>query len=569
MQKIESTLLFIVFISFLITCTAPEKEQADLLISNAKIWTGNEAQPWADWVAIKGDKIIHVGNKEQSPPDAAEVLNMQGKLLLPGFNDSHVHFASAGHLLLNINLLDVNSTTSFIERVRETVNRLPDGSWITRGDWGAYEAWAMGSQGGDTKSQEFTPHKSMIDSISDKHPVLVTKFDRSIGLANSLALDYLGIQSENGLLRGENLAQALQQIPAKSFEQRLAESRKALEECRKWGVTTVQDMSDAVQLEVYETLRNFGDLTCRINFAPSRLIEYEEMKNKGWKIQRKKDGHYSTAGDAWISFGTLKTHIDGIMGARSARFYEPYNDNDIENRTWTGSWREFSKDMPSFKDMIIQADQADIQLRIHAIGDLANAILLDILDSLEAINGEKDRRFRLVHAQVIRDSDFAKLRGRNVVAEVQPYHVTDDMRWMEERIGSERCKGAYAFKTLLENDCVLSFGSDWPGTNASYYPINPMYGLYAAVTRQTLNGEPAEGWFPEQRLDLETSLKAYTWGSAYGAFEDHLKGTIEAGKLADLVVLDTDLFNTTPEEWLKAKVNYTIVGGKIVYKNIE
>lgn len=566
MSAFKNTLLAITVMIFFMHCSTPEKEQAELLITNAKIWTGNEAQPWADWIAIMGDKIFQTGSKNQDMPEALEILDMQGKLVLPGFNDSHVHFASAGHLLLNINLLDVNNTTSFIERVRETANRLPEGSWITRGDWGAYEAWAMGSQGGDTRRQEFLPHRSMIDSISDKHPVLVTKFDRSIGLANALALDYLGIQSTDGLLRGEALNQALRQIPAKSFEQRLAESKRALEECRKWGVTTVQDMSDAEQLNVYEALRKSGELTCRINFAPSRLIEYTEMVDKGWKIQRKKDGSYSTSGDEWISFGTLKTHIDGIMGARSARFYEPYNDNDIENRAWAGSWREFSKDMPSFKEMIIKADQHDIQLRIHAIGDLANAILLDILDSLTAINGEKERRFRLVHAQVIRDSDFAKLRGRNVVAEVQPYHVTDDMRWMEERIGYERCKGAYAFKTLLENDCVLSFGSDWPGTNASYYPINPMYGLYAAVTRQTLNGEPAAGWFPEQKLDLETSLKAYTWGSAYGAFEEHLKGTIEAGKLADLVVLDTDLFSTPPEDWLKAKVNYTIVGGKVVYQ---
>jgi predicted amidohydrolase YtcJ len=567
MTAFKRILLAITAISLFALCSTPEKEQADLLIINAKIWTGNEAQPWADWVAIKGDKILQTGSHQQSEPDAIESIDMQGKLLLPGFNDSHVHFASAGHLLLNINLLDVNNTASFIDRVRETVNRLPEGSWITRGDWGAYEAWAMGSQGGDTRGQEFLPHRNMIDSISDVHPVLVTKFDRSVGLANALALDYLGLQSDDGLLRGEILNQALHSIPAKSFEQRLAESKRALEECRKWGVTTVQDMSDAEQLNVYEALRKNGELSCRINFAPSRLIEYEEMVSKGWKIQRKKDGNYSTAGDEWISFGTLKTHIDGIMGARTARFYEPYNDNDIENRTWTGGWREFSKDMPSFKEMIIKADQNDIQLRIHAIGDLANAILLDILDSLESINGEKERRFRLVHAQVIRENDFAKLRGRNVVAEVQPYHVTDDMRWMEERIGYERCKGAYAFKTLLENDCVLSFGSDWPGTNASYYPINPMYGLYASVTRQTLNGEPAEGWFPEQRLDLETSLKAYTWGSAYGAFEDNVKGRIEAGKLADLVVLDTDLFNTSPDDWLKAKVNYTIVGGKIVYQS--
>ena len=265
------------------------------------------------------------------------------------------------------------------------------------------------------------------------------------------------------------------------------------------------------------------------------------MAEKGWTIKR--DGQGSkTSGDDWISFGTIKSHIDGIMGARTARFFQPYSDNILENANWRGGWREFSKDMPNFKQMILATDSADIQLRIHAIGDQANSILLDILDTLEVVNGPKDRRFRLVHAQVIAPQDFSRFEGRNIIAEVQPYHVTDDMRWMEERIGYERCKGAYAFKTLEEYGCILSFGSDWPGTNASYYPINPLMGLYAAVTRQTINGEPEEGWFPEQKVDLKTALKAYTWGAAFGAFEEDKKGIIESGKLGDFTVLDTDLF---------------------------
>ena len=196
------------------------------------------------------------------------------------------------------------------------------------------------------------------------------------------------------------------------------------------------------------------------------------------------------------------------MGARTARFFHPYSDNLKENASWRGGWREFSEDMPTFKEMILKADEMGIQLRIHAIGDQANSLLLDILDTLDYANGPKDRRFRLVHAQVISPNDFQRFKGRKIVAEVQPYHVTDDMRWMEERIGYERCKGAYAFKTLQENDCILSFGSDWPGTNASYYPINPLMGLYAAVTRQTINGEPAAGWFPEQRISLEGGFES-------------------------------------------------------------
>ena len=239
----------------------------------------------------------------------------------------------------------------------------------------------------------------------------------------------------------------------------------------------------------------------------------------------------------------------------------------MEMAAWRGGWREFSEDLGTFKQMILSADSAGIQMRIHAIGDEANSILLDILDTMDLVNGSIDRRFRLVHAQVIHPDDMERFSGRKIVAEVQPYHVTDDMRWMEERIGYERCKGAYAFKTLQESGCVLSFGSDWPGTNASYYPISPLYGLYAAVTRQTLQGKPETGWFPEERISLEDAIRAYTWGASFSAFEESRKGTLEVGKMADITVLDTDLFSTTPEEWLRAEVLYTIVDGRIVYSN--
>ena len=326
-------------------------------------------------------------------------------------------------------------------------------------------------------------------------------------------------------------------------------------------------MSPPDQVDVYRQLRADGDLTCRINFAPSRLIEYSEMVDKGWTIQWDAPDGPIPAGDDWISFGTIKTHIDGIMGARTARFFQPYSDNLLENADWRGGWREFSEDMPSFKQMLLEADNEGIQLRVHAIGDQANSLLLDVLDTLDVVNGPRDRRFRLVHAQVIAPDDFQRFKGRRIIAEVQPYHVTDDMRWMEERIGYERCKGAYAFKTLEDFDCILSFGSDWPGTNASYYPINPLTGLYAAVTRQTINGEPADGWFPEQRIPLEKALRAYTWGSSFGAFEENSRGTLEVGKLADIAVLDTDLFETRPSEWLEAEFLYTIVGGRVVYSS--
>jgi len=565
MNKTSSFIFILLFAFGLLACQqeSGNDDQIDLLLTNGKIWTGDDDRAWASWIAIKDDRIHQLGGEDEKPPQADEVIDLNGQLTVPGFNDSHVHFGSAGALLLGINLLE----EKFRQRVQETTERLPKGSWITRGDWGAYEAWGMGSEGDTTKEMAFSPHRSMIDDITPDHPVLVTRYDRTEGLANALALEELGMESETGLLTGEDLLSALKKVPEKSFERRVAESQRALAECRKYGVTTVQDMSDARQLDVYQHLREKGELTCRVTFSPSRLIEYKNMIEKGWTIDWDAEGGPEAAGDEWIGFGTLKTHIDGIMGARTARFFQPYSDNILESANWRGGWREFSKDMGSFKDMIVAADSAGIQMRIHAIGDQANSLLLDILDTMDHYNGVKDRRFRIVHAQVISPEDFIRFKGRNIVAEVQPYHVTDDMRWMEERIGYERCKGAYAFATLRDNDCILSFGSDWPGTNASYYPINPLMGLYAAVTRQTIKGEPEEGWFPEQRISLEEALKAYTWGAAYGAFQERERGQLKEGMLADLAVIDTDLFETEPGEWLDASFKMTMVGGKMVYKN--
>ena len=554
----------ILFSLCLLACSSQVKEPADLLITNGKVWTGVDGRPQRGWVAIKGDRIHSVGFDED-PPEASREVDALGGMILPGFNDSHVHFASAGQLLLGINLLDVNTDERLVSRMEETVARMPKDSWVVRGDWGAYEAWAMGSEGSERSEAAWVPNRELIDNISKDHFVLVTRYDGEQGLANARALEYLEIESETGILEGDELQEALASIPEKSYRQRMAEARRALEECRRWGVTTVQDMSAPGQLDIYEELLAKGELTCRINFAPSRLNEYIRMKEEGWVIEWEAEGGPLPSGDEWITFGTLKTHIDGIMGARSARFYEPYSDNSIEMSEWRGGWREFSRDMAEFKRMILAADDAGIQLRIHAIGDEANSILLDILDTMDIVNGERDRRFRLVHAQVISPGDFSRLKGRNIIAEVQPYHVADDMRWMEERIGHERCKGAYAFKTLQESGCILSFGSDWPGTNASYYPVNPLYGIYSAVRRQTVQGQPAEGWFPEQRLDLETALRAYTWGSAFGAFEESRKGILEKGKFADIAILDRDLFETSPEEWLNVTVKATFVGGKQVY----
>lgn len=539
-------------------------EVVDLLLLHAKVWTGEPTAPWAQWVAIRDDRIVAVG-RDAPVPRAVARLDLGGRLVVPGFNDTHVHFAQAGALLTGVNLLDVNGAERFRQRIAAAVDRLPAGAWITRGDWGAYEAWGVGSEGrepsaGERTDKPFVPHRSMIDAITPEHPVLVRRYDGSMGLANARALRELGIESASGILDADALDAAMARVPEKSFELRMVESRRALDECRRWGVTTVQDMSPPDQLAVYERLRANGELTCRIHFSPSRLVEYEGMIERGWSVG---------AGDEWIRFGTIKTHIDGIMGNRTARFFEPYDDNDAANADWRGGWREFSEDLEGFEQMITAADAAQIQLRIHAIGDEANSLLLDMLERMEQRNGARDRRFRLVHAQVIHPKDFVRMGRHAVIAEVQPYHCADDMRWMEERIGTQRCRGAYAFRALADAGCTLAFGSDWPGTNASYYPVNPLYGLYSAVTRQTIKGTPAGGWFPEQKVTVEEALRAYTWAGAYASFEEHSKGTLAPGNLADLAVLDTDLFETPPAQWLSASIDYTIVGGRVVFDRAQ
>jgi predicted amidohydrolase YtcJ len=320
----------------------------------------------------------------------------------------------------------------------------------------------------------------------------------------------------------------------------------------------VSDMSDDTQLDIYRELHSKGELTVRVHFRPG-LDRWKEMAEKGIKVG---------SGDEWIRLGALKGHIDGIMGTSTARFFQPYL-TDPNNR---GRWRplmvndkgEFVEG--KFLGYMLDADRAGLQITVHAIGDEANSVLLNYLEEIDRRNGKRDRRFRLVHAQVLAPQDFKRLGQLGIIAEVQPFHLSDDMRWMEERIGSERSKGAYAFKSIHASGAMLCFGTDWPGTSASEYPINPLLGLYAAVTRQTTSGKPDAGWFPDERINIRDAIKAYTYNTAYANFEEKIKGSIEVGKFADLTVLSKNLLQVPPKELLTTEVVYTIVNGKIVYR---
>lgn len=557
--------------------SAPSGPAPDLILHNGRIWTGESERPRAQAVAITGERIAAVGSDSEvlarRGPET-RIVDLAGRFAVPGFNDNHVHFASAAQFL-EFNVMRTASQEEFRERLRDVVARLPPGEWIVGGYWGAYDAWAPGSAGGGGR-ESFAPDIAAVEELTREHPMFLRKFDDSEFAANRAALEAAGLNAENpqapgveflrsssgrfiGRMRGKAATELFGKLVPRTFSRarRIEATRRALAEIARQGVTNVSDMSDDEQLEIYRELRRRGELTVRVHFRYP-LDRWQELAQKGIRVG---------SGDEWIRLGALKGHIDGIMGTSTARFFEAYA-HDPGNR---GRWRPLMVDEKGelvagkFLGYMLGADAAGLQLTVHAIGDEANSVLLDYLEELDRRNGRRDRRFRLVHAQVVAPKDFPRFGALRVVAEVQPFHLSDDMRWMEERIGRERCRGAYAFRKLREAGAVLSFGTDWPGTSAAEYPINPMLGIYAAVTRQTVTGQPEGGWFPEERISVEEALRAYTWGTAYANFEETSKGTIAAGKVADLAVLSRDLLSAAPRAILDTEVVMTVAGGRIVF----
>lgn len=537
-----------------------------LIVLAERIWTGDPDRPWASALAVEGDRLVAVGDRSSVlslAGDQTRRLDLGKRFVVPGLIDNHTHFDDAGALLLGVNLLAVSDENALIEEVTVARDRLPAGSWIVGGDWGAYQAWAKDSTGESTQSsaERFEPDRSMIDPITPKTPTLLRRWDRKLFLANGLALkaaelgcEQSGVDCMDGEPTGRLSPEAAERvqavIPAKTMVQRLAEARTALARLAENGVTGIHDITPPEQMEVFRRLHAGGELTVRIYARPT-LDKVEPLKAVG--IQH-------GFGDEWLKIGGLKGFVDGIMGNSSARFYEPYLTSGE-----LGSWRQMMKPEGNMLRLLLLADNSGHWPQVHAIGDHAIDHLLDLFEQVIDQNGPRDRRFRMIHTQVLRGAETAERMAKlGIIAEVQPYHAIDDMRWMAERIG-ERSRWAYAFKTLDDAGVLLSFGSDWPGTNASWYPAKPLLGIYAATTRQTLGGEPEGGWYPQERVDLETALRAYTVNNAWAAGEEHLKGSLSPGKLADFVVLDRDLFAIAPADIKDVRILKTVVGGRVVF----
>ena len=556
-------------------------QEADLIVRNARIWTADSARPRAQALAVRGERLIAVGSDsdvDRLTSRRTRVIDAGGRFITPGFIDDHTHFSQAGALLIGANLLDVSAPAPLASRVKEAVARMSPGAWLTGGDWGAYEDWSANSTGAAANAprpNRFSPDRSIIDSVSGSTPVLLNRWDRSAWLANGNALAKAGLSCQRpmrglecvsgrttGRIADSALARVRAAIAPKTFDQRLREARAAQQHLAELGVTTIHDITPPFQLPVYTALKERGELTVRV-FARPTLDKWRHLTYAGIS---------PGFGDDWIRIRALKGFVDGIQGNSTARFYEPQLHSGKRGE-WRDSTNTGATDGPgsgmqppgNMERLLFGLDSAGWWANVHAIGDEAIDTLLTIMEKVITTNGPRERRWRIIHSQVIRNAAVAQRYKRlGIIAEVQPYHAIDDMRWMEARIGA-RARWAYAFRTLRDAGVPLLFGSDWPGTNASWYTASPMVILYAAVTRQTVDGKPEGGWFPQERLDLETSLRSYTINNAWAEGEERNKGSLTAGKLADFVIIDRDLFAIEPRQIKDAKVLLTVVGGRIVH----
>jgi len=524
-----------------------------LAIVNARVWTGDPRRPWADAVAVRGDRIAAVGSSAEIRKlavAATRVVDARGQMLVPGFHDAHVHFIDGGFRLASVQLRDAKTPAEFVARVKAFAATQPRGTWITGGDWD-HEQW-----GGQL------PERSWIDSVTPDNPVWLNRLDGHMSLANSAALRAAGVTRATPDVAGGTIVRDARGEPTGILKDNAAslvdavvppptdaQNDRALEAAMRYvaarGVTSVHNMGTWSDLATFERAHAAGTLITRI-YAVVPLASWARLRDT---VAAR--GH----GDAWVRIGGLKGFVDGSLGSHTAAFLEPFTDAPGD----TGLFVNTPEDLYAWTS---GADRAGLQVIVHAIGDRAIRTQLGIFARVASEDGARDRRFRIEHAQHIAPADIPRFAALGVIASVQPYHAIDDGRWAEKVIGPERIRTTYAFRSLLDSGARLAFGSDW-----FVAPPTPLEGIYAAVTRRTLDDRNPGGWVPEQKSGVEDALRAYTMGGAYASFEEKEKGSIERGKLADLTLVDRDLTRIAPESIRDARVVMTIVGGRVVYES--
>lgn len=547
-------LLSILALFSLLSCQS-RQDAVDAIYFNARIWTGDTENPWVSAIGVS-DGIIQFAGDEYEPyagPET-ELIDLEGRLLVPGFIDNHTHFLDGGFVLAGVDLRTAGTPMEFTKRLADFAAALPaDGRWITGGNWD-HEAW-----GGEL------PRRQWIDSVSGGRPVFVSRLDGHMALANSLALQLANITKDTpdpvggaivrdpatgeptGLLKDEAMSLVFGIMPDYSEAELDEALQRAVGHALSLGVTQVHDVGSFggwTDLAAYQRARSKNALLLRVySFIPlskwAELAEYVAQNGRG---------------DDYLRWGALKGFVDGSLGSTTAWFYEPYADEpETAGLVVT--------DTSDLRKWILAADSAGLHIAVHAIGDRANDWLLDACEEAAQKNGPRDRRFRIEHAQHLTREAIARFARTGVIPSMQPYHAIDDGRWAEKRIGPERIKTTYPFRSLLDAQARLTFGSDW-----TVAPLNPLEGIYAAATRRTLDGANPHGWVPEEKISVEEALRCYTAANAFAGFQEEKLGVLKPGFLADFVVLSENIFGIEPERIKDVQVTMTVVGGEVAYR---
>ncbi len=559
----RTLLCFAVLLLAVLNANDARSRSATLILLNGRIWTENPRQPESAAIAIDGNVILSVGPSAQirklAGPDC-RIVDLGGRRVVPGFNDSHVHFLDGGSSLISVQLGDANSADEFRRRIGEYAKSLPRGAWIRNGNWD-HQRWSPAA----------LPTHQLIDDVTPDNPVFVWRLDGHMALANSAAMRLAGLDrntkdipggeivrdqdgNPTGILKDEATSLVERVMPPLSERELDAAMRAAMREAASHGVTSVQNMWDsptdqhsALKFREFEKFARLGALSVRI---------YDAHPLRDWKSLATA-GIQAGFGSPLLRIGNLKSFADGALGSETAWMEAPFADRP----GYSGLASADLMDSAGMYASIQGADQAGLQISIHAIGDRAIHTVLDLFERVERDNGTRDRRFRIEHAQHLRPDDAKRFPALQVIASMQPYHAIDDGRWAEKELGPERIRTSYAWRLLLDQGAVLAFGSDWPVA-----PLDPLAGIYAAVTRRTLDGRNPQGWIPEQRITVAEAVHAYTIGSAFAEAQEHLKGSLEPGKLADLVVLTDDIFRVAGNDLDKVRVYMTVFDGSVIYQ---
>ena len=547
-MSVPEKLILTISVFFMISCA---RNRADTVYVNGSIWTGVESASRAQAIAVKDEFLVAVGsneNVEHLKDSNTKIVDLQGRFVVPGLMDAHTHFMDGGFQLVRLNFREVDSPENFIYKIDSAAQKLEPGQWILGGNWD-HEKW-----GGEL------PHHSWVDDVSKEYPVFVHRVDMHMAFANSKAMQLAGITGDTpdppggvidrdhmngnptGILREAEAKELVQRVVTPpTEEERKRVLQKAMDYALMCGITQVHDMCSWEDLLTYRKVETAGEFRMRIYAAPWWT---------NWKKQIDYITEYGT-GNRWLQWPALKGMMDGSLGSRTAWMHDPYKDDPSTRGVIVAS------DTVLFKTMMQEADAAGIRFAIHAIGTRANEWTLDQFRAVAKMNGKRERRFKVEHAQHLRNSEIVRFGREGVIPSVQPFHAIDDSRWAYKRVEEDVLGGTYAFKSLLNSDAKVVFGSDW-----TVAPMSPILGIYAAVTRETIDGSQPGGWHPNEKMTVDEALLAYTASVAYAGFQEDVLGTIEVGKLADFVVLSRDLFEIEPEEIKNTGVLRTVVGGK-------